>query len=365
MKIPVQCDRCGRKMLIGSRSRRGRCACGRDVYVPQAIAAMPVTVIPDAPPQEQEQRELQRCAAADGLLARMFPWLVSGLLHLSLGLVLMLVVVMVTQKPEPPAQVQSGYNSAPSIRFRDLVKLTDTGRESTRLDAPSDRVWKKPELVDPGRPDKLKPDVRILAPGLIQSGRPTPGDGAIFRIGTADKPGGGPRVPDGLPPDDTVFVIDRSGSMSDTFSYLCDQINREVARLSPRQRFAVVLFDSGVPIEFRPNLAAPTDEVRLALARFLFQVKPTGQTDPQPALKRAFAVLKASRGPTRRQLVHLLTDGEFPDSAKALGLVRALNPQRFVQVNTYLYGGRSGVAESTLKTIAAENHGGFFNVKAE
>ncbi|MCE5277301.1 MAG: vWA domain-containing protein [Planctomycetaceae bacterium] len=365
MKIPVQCDRCGRKMAIESQPGRGRCVCGREVRIPSAIAAMPVTRIEPAAAVAAEDRAVQKCREAEGVLARVFPWLVSGLLHVALGLVMMLLVIMVAQKPQSPITVQSGYSDALVMRMADPERPNTHALDPARNAPPSQRLWKGPVAPDPGRPDK--PQIRtILGPSLARTSEPSPSEGPIFRTGPPQRDRNDRSFPPrGLPADDTVFVIDRSGSMSDSFGYLCDQINREVTRLKAGQRFAVILFDSGAPIEFRKGLAAPTAEVRLALARFLFQVKPLGQTDPQPALKRAFAALRTDSSADRRQLVHLLTDGEFPDNAKAIRLVTALNAQRFVQVNTYLYGSRSGVAESTLKTIAAENHGEYHWIKAE
>jgi len=164
-----------------------------------------------------------------------------------------------------------------------------------------------------------------------------------------------------------VFLIDRSGSMVDTFDRLRYEIIRSVAGMTARQRFHVVLFSDGVPIESPPRrLVEANLRNKRSLAGFLKEVRAAGQTDPEAALKRAFAVLARAqrrKGDHTGQLVHLLTDGVFPDNARALALIRRLNVGKKIRINTYLYGHCPPEAERVMKAVARDSGGRYKYVR--
>ncbi len=54
-----------------------------------------------------------------------------------------------------------------------------------------------------------------------------------------------------------VFVIDRSGSMIDTFDYVRQEMIASISRLSAQQNFHIILFAAGPPIENGPRRLVP------------------------------------------------------------------------------------------------------------
>jgi hypothetical protein len=153
-----------------------------------------------------------------------------------------------------------------------------------------------------------------------------------------------------------VFVIDRSGSMTDSFDALREALANEVTGLKYPQDFHIIMFSGGVPLEMssRKLVEASASNVSRA-GSFLEEVQARGDTDPMPALKRAFEVLAAQSEGTK--LIQLLTDGEFPDNQKVLEVIDKMNAGRLVHVNTYLYGRHSQAAEKVLEEIAGKNKG--------
>jgi Ca-activated chloride channel family protein len=153
-----------------------------------------------------------------------------------------------------------------------------------------------------------------------------------------------------------VYVIDRSGSMIDNFDALREALGTAVSNLKQNQDFHIIMFSSGVPQEMssRKLVEASVSNIQQA-ERFLEGVRANGDTDPLPALKRAFEVLAAE--PEGAGLIQLLTDGEFPDNQKVVELIDKMNAGRRIHVNTYLYGPHSTAAQNVLQEIAGKNKG--------
>jgi len=155
-----------------------------------------------------------------------------------------------------------------------------------------------------------------------------------------------------------VYLIDRSGSMVESFDAVRNEMKISIARLRAEHDLHIILFAKGVPQEGGSRALVPaTPKNKEAAATFLDSIRAAGQTDPLPALKRAFEVL-AKADPTKPgKLIYLLTDGNFPDNAAVLALVRKLNKDKGVQINTYLYGNRPPEAVKLMTQIAEENSG--------
>ena len=90
--------------------------------------------------------------------------------------------------------------------------------------------------------------------------------------------------------------------------------------------------------------------------RFLAGARTGGQTDPVPALKRAFEVLGRS-GRGRAKIICLLTDGVFPDNDNVLRVIAQCNRGGSVQIFTYLAGRRAPEAEKVMKQLAERSRG--------
>ena len=144
-----------------------------------------------------------------------------------------------------------------------------------------------------------------------------------------------------------IYVIDRSGSMADSFDFLRKELKRSISELHHAQKFHVILFNDGF-VEMSTERLVPAIGVnKRRCFQFLDQIHPGGMTDPIPAMKQAFR-----KNP---DLIFFLTDGEFSDAL--LGELRTWNRKEKVKIFTLAYVYASG--SKLLKRIAAE-HGGTY-----
>ena len=158
-------------------------------------------------------------------------------------------------------------------------------------------------------------------------------------------------------PDTIAFVIDRSGSMTDTIVYVKHALKKSISRLKPNQKFYVVFFSSGPPVAMPAGKAVPATETNKQNAyEFIDNIVPIGQNDPDEALQVAFGVSP--------DVIYLLTDGEF--DRKIVGRIDKLNSgrgDRKVVVNTVCFIYSNG--EKLLKEIAKRNGGTYKYVGQE
>ena len=145
-----------------------------------------------------------------------------------------------------------------------------------------------------------------------------------------------------------VYVVDRSGSMTDSIDYVKFELKRSIGELGDKKEFHVIFFSSGPPVEMpMRRLVNATDRNKQLAFEFIDGVIPQGETDPSKALERAFDV--------KPELIYLLTDGEFDKAI--VGLVKKQNAGGQVTVHTigFLY----SMGEQVLKQIAEENGGNY------
>ena len=143
-----------------------------------------------------------------------------------------------------------------------------------------------------------------------------------------------------------VYVLDRSGSMTDSIDFVKAEVKRSIGQLPEEAQFNVIFFSSGPPIAMQDRqLARATVRDKASAFEFVDGVDARGETDPSDALKRAFAL--------NPELIYLLTDGEL-DGAVA-DLVGHLNLRRKVTLHAvaFVY----PHSEQVLKQIARENGG--------
>ena len=147
-----------------------------------------------------------------------------------------------------------------------------------------------------------------------------------------------------------VYVVDRSGSMTDSIDFVKAELTRSVAELGEDVEFHVIFYSSGPPVEMPTRRLVHATQRNKGLAYdFIDRIVPEGETDPSKALQRAFAV--------RPELIYLLTDGEFDRGI--IDLVKRLNAGGRTRVFTigFLYTQPGTPAEGVLKQIAGENGG--------
>jgi len=154
----------------------------------------------------------------------------------------------------------------------------------------------------------------------------------------------------GEPAGKIVYVVDRSGSMTDSIDFVKAELRRSIMKLGDDVEFHVIFYSSGPPVEMPTRRLVHATQRNKGLAyEFIDRIVPEGETDPSKALQRAFAV--------RPELIYLLTDGEFDRGI--IDLVKRLNAGGRARVFTigFLYTRPGTPAEGILKQIARQNGG--------
>ncbi len=284
------------------------------------------------------------------------PWLVSLAVHIAIGLLLTAIMLFtIYDDPRPPYEPRlNGHVPTPC------------GPISPPVPFPEPDPIPKPEPgkhwvtdTEHGRSDETDWDVTVPNRGVLASAggaprvRPTSDGGGptgIF-IETPEAPAGNIRS--------VVFVIDRSGSMHGTFDDVRLELGRYIAAMSPEQTFAVILFADGEPLALADGRLLPANRANQeAAVAFLADIQPEGQTDPLPALRKAFLSLRGADADGGK-LIQLLTDGSFPDNRAAMAAIDRYNQRRGVRINTVLYGRYAADAGAVLKEIAQRSGGAY------
>jgi hypothetical protein len=197
-----------------------------------------------------------------------------------------------------------------------------------------------------------------------------------------------------------VYVIDRSGSMIDTFDLVRLSLLESIHKLNKQQYFQVVFFSDEIPLVFDPsytdrrttkarrsspervpkapgrrqtrqspkptptqlpnNLFPATDENKKKVRKFITTISAQGTSGPVDALAYA---LQIGRSPKGECVILLLTDGVFPEEEKILEITRRYNRGRRISINTFLIGNKPPQAVAFLQKVAKENNGKYVFVE--
>jgi len=357
------CERCGQEVPTdqppGSIVRCG--ACGKRLAVPASGRHDARRVaVQCAEPPPQDVGVLHEFAPHDelpeGLATKAMPWVISLFFHVGLMLILAMCTLFVKGVDEDrpiivPGEIGPVVEAVPLRLYQPpIVESIPTHTTASAHNYGAENP----------RPRPVGVEAQPLKRQAIGLGRPAgvPGPRSLRDIGNDTSR---TIFETRVPPRSTttarnlVFVIDRSGSMIDTFDALRVELLTKIGYLTPEHRFCVVFFSDGRLLETPPGgLVRATDGNKLAAAAFLADIRPEGQTDAAPALERAFSLLE--RADARRgNQIFLLTDGVFPDNRKVLDLIARRNRRKEVMINTYLYGYRSPVAMEVLQKIARDS----------
>lgn len=369
--MEFRCGHCGGWIVAEVQPGRsvGCAHCGRPTEAPEGLATLPR---PQWSPEEETkglrtgEREPSARAnpeAGDGdrevrlsFALRSAPWLISLVVHALVLAVLSLFIFFVHDDQSdalviPDARLTASPGGDVVAGEMDLSAMA----AAEPLETTVEQVSQMDDRVDTDSNEGAEEPLVIGLDAGAMGGGPMASLGVDAGGGAA-----GPRSEFygvGGNAYHIVYVVDCSGSMSATFDLVCLETLRSISGLQPSQRFHLIFFSSGEPIENPPRRLVPaTDTYRLQAARFMEEIYPKGQTDPIPALRRAFAVLaRADSG--RGKLIYLLTDGEFPDNAAVLTALGKLNHGRTVAINTILHQHQSPKAERVLQDIAERNGG--------
>lgn len=295
-------------------------------------------------------------------LVELSPWAISVAVHLLLVVAaVFLVWSTVLMQDEEPWNGEVAINKAPQVKFVES--------ESELPAQDSSRPTTSPTIPVQPNPSPLMPDPGTLRPFIpAPQGPPRLGDG----------PGDDPGPPSpifGNLDRKTVFVIDASGSLIDTFPLVINELKRllnELARAErdraadpARQReesfaYAMVFFRDGeVLVQDRRGIRVAQGAAVARSIDWLEQVHPGGSTSPLPAIEQALAYQPGT--------VIVLSDnitghGQYELNADDLvGRVLQVRGDRRVTINTvqFLYADpleRHG-QPGTLRRLAEETGG--------
>jgi uncharacterized protein YegL len=177
----------------------------------------------------------------------------------------------------------------------------------------------------------------------------------LVHLTAPGKPNGAARAPI-----EVAFALDRSGSMDGQKIVLAKAaLARALETLSPKDRFAIVVYDSSVDLVCPATDATP-DAKRHALAK-LAEIGPRGGTNLAEGWLTAAAQLACATSLSR---VMLLTDGlanEGETRQDALETHAAQLRKRGVSLTTFGVG--SDFDETLLQRLAAAGGGNFYYVE--
>lgn len=142
-----------------------------------------------------------------------------------------------------------------------------------------------------------------------------------------------------------VYVVDRSGSMIDTFDMVREELRASISRLDMSQKFHVIFFNVGALENPPKRLVAARPAQKKEFFDFMDTVRPEGSTNPAAAMERAFQC--------DPEIIFFLTDGAFHESL--IEHMRNWNRGRRVRVFTIAFMDQQG--RQLLEKIAREHNG--------
>jgi hypothetical protein len=396
--MEFRCEKCGK--LLSVEAGHGHLVtcphCLKVTSIPEGLASLPRPIVPgnvpsaptsvrgDAteasgqPASDELQEELVE-TGPNKTVAAMMPWVLSVLLHLSVGLIAgFLGYVAVQRVVASPANTaiyvpgeeyndESGGSENPGISndtnpaMQDRMKHVETG-------------YSHHEAVVGGATGTDEGQLSNLISAAGGGG----GGGGWAPFGHPPSNGGPPGMKATLiglggNAHHVIYCIDSSGSMAfsghgegSVFDSVRRQMQISISHLRDVQDFHVVFFQEGPPIEMPSKRLLPaTPESRVAAVRFIHEqvARGGGGTDPIPALNRCFDLMRTADSTRQGKQIYLLTDGAFRDNEAVLRCIRERNKAKDVHIFTYLYGQQDDESVVRLmRQIAVETGGKYKNI---
>jgi len=344
MALRFRCEHCGKRLQVDQEPGVSvMCPyCRNTVVVPADAQAYS----PGQAGQGQEVEEPLEETAGDTLVALIATYLPSWGTSVVLHVALILISLATWSAFKAPAKVEYEAHAATKeikrfIRLRRDIEKSRTLRKKRSQDR-SSFVFKMTNNPIPDVADNRMNPVDVIGVGGggfeyggiagFGAGRGVGGGTNFFGVGgVAGK---------------IVFVVDRSGSMTDSIMYVKYELKRSIGVLKPNQQFFVIFYSSGPPQMMPVRKLLPATEANKQSAyEFIDNIVPIGQTDPDEALTQGFRL--------NPELIYLLTDGEF--DKKTVGHIDRLNGGKKVTVNTICFIYSNG--EAILMEIAGKNNG--------
>jgi DNA-directed RNA polymerase subunit RPC12/RpoP len=403
MTIDFRCENCGKLLSVDDQPGNAvRCPhCRKKVTVPEGLAGLPRPHVPpnarpatpapsggqgqgqaDGRQGEQDEEEPVEGQAVMGAMATIMPWVISVFLHVGVCLVMLFFVMAVvnTKIPIDIIVPDAALNLDSPGGVMDPKTETVSKSQNERRTVVK-RYTKREDQVDKGKTEKT---IELLA----ASSEGAHGGAADLGL-TASDAAGGPRsrfFGSGGNAYHIVYVVDRSGSMAQSFNTVRFEMLKSISGLKESQDFTVILFGDNQFIEGpQKRLVSAELANKVATKNFLDAIEPGGSTTALPALKRAFQILKYADAKPGR-LLYLLSDGDFAGisggseytgadgrvlngNEAVIQWLRDNNPKDekkgLVHVNTFLYGTQDPEIKKVMETIAKENSGRFKLISAD
>ncbi|OWY72239.1 hypothetical protein B7486_04775 [cyanobacterium TDX16] len=197
------------------------------------------------------------------------------------------------------------------------------------------------------------------------TGTGTGGDhGRGTGLGDRDLAGGGPvgslwGVGEGQKARSIVYVMDRSGSMADTFKLLQRELMQAIGSLERDQEFNVIWFNEGDATLMFTKLVPATLENKRKVFDAIAAIIPSGQTQPLSAIQTALSY--------KPDVLFLLSDGDFGEQNRRItSTIKRKNKNRETIINTILFVyDTMGDGQRVLRSIAEDNGGVYKHVRQE
>jgi hypothetical protein len=292
-------------------------------------------------------RETALAAVMDWVSLYVPTWGTSIILHLAVVILAAFMAVQIQAEPTFDGVTMKPTPLPPAVGPRKLTTppgMLDDRRTGHGLKTPteSSSVALEPDKMPGIGRDPAYEDLPIIGTGGGRKGGESEG------LGDGPGRGGGVFPPETQEGRRIVYVVDRSGSMTDSLEFVKYELKRSLQEMPETSQFHIIFFSSGPPVEMSARrLMAATERNRGLAMEFIDTVIATGGTDPVQALERAFAV--------QPDVIYLLTDGEFDKAI--IDYVKRLNVGGKVKVLTigFLYRPDNEV----LQAIAAQNGGAY------
>lgn len=354
MALRFRCEHCGKRLQVDLEpGANAMCPyCRNVVVVPadaQTVAPAGANGQPGAPQEGEEPLEEEvKASGAVAFVATYLPsWGTSVALHLA---VLLLALTTYTAATAPPkVEYQTETVTKEIKRFiKEEVRTAEKSR-TTRKSMNNTVSSFSYKVTDNPVPDVAANGLKTIEVIGVGGGGQALGGMPGFGTGRGGGAGGGAEFfgVQGVAKK-IVFVVDHSGSMTDSIMYVKYELKRSIRSLRPNQQFFVIFYSTGPALEMPSRKLVPATEANKQQAyEFIDSIVPIGQTDPSQALQRGF-----ESGP---ELIYLLTDGEFDKAI--LPLIDKLNTKKEVTVNTICFIYSNG--EALLQQIAQKNNGSY------
>ena len=357
MALRFRCEHCGKRLQVEQEfGAKVMCPyCRNVVTVPadaQVHASAPARASGGAeagqPAAEEPEQEPTTSDTVMSFLATYVPtWGTSVVLHLAVMLIALMSswysYVKPPDKVEYQAEVKTQEQKKFIRRMHDSADRSRTTRKAVTQQM-SSFVFK---TTDNPVPDVAANQLQPIEVIGVGGGGQELGGMAGFGYGRGGGSGGAEFFGVGGVAKKIVYVVDHSGSMTDSIMYVKYELKRSIRMLRPNQSFHVIFYSSGPALEMPARKLVPATEAnKLAAYEFIDSIVPVGQTDPSDALNKAFQ--------NDPELIYLLTDGEF--EKKIVDLIDRLNARKDkVTVHTlcFIYTG----GEPILQEIAKHNNG--------